>query len=267
MIHALTHVPSTRMAECELTFIDAEPIDPVRARAQHAAYVAALEALGARVEVVETHPECPDSVFIEDRAIVLDEIAITTSMGSVERRAELSGMDELLAPYRSIAAIEPPGRLEGGDVLRMGRTLFVGASCRTDAEGITHLAHCVEPFGYHVEPVPVFGCLHLKTGVTALDEGTVVINPDWVDESAFAGLRRIRVDPHEPWAANTLTLGGTTLVQEGQAQTVRQIERAGFPTRAVDISEFARAEGGLTCLSLIFEGGGGGWSTATGDTP
>lgn len=264
-MRALTHVPSLRMAECELTFIDAEPIDPVRARAQHAAYVAALEDIGVAVEVVDTHPECPDAVFIEDRAVVLDELAVITSMGSGERRAELAGMDELLAPYRSLAAIEPPGRIEGGDVLRIGRTLYVGASCRTDADGITRFAHCVEPFGYHVVPVPVFGCLHLKTGVTALDEGTVVINPDWVDDAAFSGLRRIRVDAHEPWAANTLTLGGMTLVQAGQEQTVRQIERAGFATRAVDISEFARAEGGLTCLSLVFVGGG--WGTAAGDTP
>ncbi len=248
---ALLNRPCERLAECEVSFIEREPIDIERARVQHEGYAEALRALGVEVVCHEVNRDAPDGVFVEDVALVLDECAVMLPMGTAARRDEVDAVAGLLAPYRVLEWIEPPARLEGGDILCLGRTLYVGASTRTDPDGIAALAQVVEPLGYHVEPVPVFGCLHLKTGVTALDEATVVINPDWVDDAAFAGLRRLRVDPNEPWAANTLTVGGTTLVQAGCAQTQRVLERAGFATQAVAIGEFARAEAGLTCLSLV----------------
>ena len=252
MNHALVHRPSPRITDCALTFINREAVDFAGALEQHLEYARALESLGLKVDVLEVNSQCPDSVFVEDVAIILDELAIITPMGNASRRPEIPAMAKEIAKYRELVEISLPATLEGGDVLKVGRTLYVGATSRTNKQGIESLASIVRPFGYTVIPVLVPGCLHLKTCITALDDETFVINPAWLDFSAFGNSRFIEVDPSEPWAGNTLTINGTTLINAAYPITAAKIENMGYKSKRVDISEFVKAEAGLTCMSLIF---------------
>ena len=170
MIVALTRPVSDSIAECELTHQERLPIDPARALRQHAAYEEALRGLGVEVVRVAGASALPDAVFIEDTAIVLDEAAIVTRPGAASRRAETDAVGEALAIYRPVRRIAAPATLDGGDVLRAGRTLFVGRSSRTSVEGIEQLRDLAGPLGYDVISVPVAGCLHLKSAVTGVAE-------------------------------------------------------------------------------------------------
>jgi dimethylargininase len=162
-------------------------------------------------------------------------------------------IEPVLREYRrEIRRVEPPATLEGGDVLRIRRRLLVGLSCRTNAAGVAALADIVRPFGYTVEAVPVRGCLHLKTACAALDERTLIVNPPWLDVNDLPpGFREVAVPDEEPWAANVLPVGGSILLAAGQHRTADLIRRLGLDVRPVDISEFAKAEGGVTCLSIL----------------
>ena len=250
---ALTHVPSPSLPRCQLTYVPAAPIDLARAASQHEAYRRALQDCGVEVRVLDVNRDDPDGVFIEDTAVMLDEVAVLGSMGTPARRAELAGVEPVLREYRrDIRRIEPPATLEGGDVLRVGRRLLVGLSCRTNAAGVAVFAEIVRPFGYTVEAVPLRGCLHLKTACTALDEQTLIVNPAWLDVNDLPpGFRHVAVPDDEPWAANVLPIGGSILLAAGQDRTTDLIRRVGFDVRPVDISEFAKAEGGVTCLSIL----------------
>jgi dimethylargininase len=186
--------------------------------------------------------------------VVVDEIAVMTNMGAASRRAEAASLAEALAPFRPLARIEPPGTLEGGDVIRAGRTLFAGLSHRTNVEGIRQLAAHLAPFGYTVIAVPVRGCLHLKSAACSLGDDVILLNRAWVDPAAFEGFRFIDVATSESWAANVLPIGGTVLCSSAFPATHALLDRAGYRTIALDISELAKAEGALTCSSLIFKG-------------
>jgi dimethylargininase len=253
MMPALTHVPSPHLHQCQLTHVAPAPIDLTRAAAQHEAYCQALREGGAAVRVLDVNRDEPDGVFIEDTAVVLDEVAVLASMGTPARRAEAAGVGAVLREYRrALRRIEPPATLEGGDVLRVGRRLLVGLSCRTNAAGLAAFAEIVRPFGYTVEAVPLRGCLHLKTACTALDEQTLIVNPAWLDVNDLPpGSRHVAVPDDEPWAANVLPIGGSILLAAGQPGTAELIHRLGFDPRPVNISEFAKAEGGVTCLSIL----------------
>lgn len=253
MLTAITRAVSPAINRCELEYLDRQPIDLARAAAQHAAYERFLEEMGARVISLAAEPELPDSVFVEDPAVVVDEVAVLTRMGAVSRRGETETLAAALAPFRPLRRIEAPATLEGGDVLRIGRKLFVGASARTNAEGMAQFRAALAPFGYEVEAVEVRRCLHLKSAVTYLGEGTVLINRSLIDAAPLAGYRMIDVAPGEPWAANTLALGGVVLVAAAWGTTAEVLRGAGFAVRAIDISELMKAEAGLTCSSLIFE--------------
>jgi dimethylargininase len=253
MFTAITRQVSPALASCELEFLPRTPIDLELANAQHAAYEAYLRGCGARVISLSAEPSLPDSVFVEDPAIVLDEIAVITRTGAVSRRAEAESLAAALAPYRKIARIEAPGTLEGGDVLKVGRTLFVGVSTRTNVDGIRQFATLLEPFGYRVVPVPVRGCLHLKSAASALDEETVLVNRAWIETGALGDLRLIDVDAAEPWAANVLSLAGATLMPAGFERTRALLEGLGYRTHALDISELRKAEAGVSCMSLRFD--------------
>lgn len=251
---AITRAVSRAIAACELTHLAREPIDLARARAQHARYEEVLRALGCEVRALPEAPGLPDSVFVEDAAVVLDEIAVITRPGAVSRRAETVTVAEALAPLRTLARITAPATLDGGDVLRVGRTLHVGRSGRSNAEGIAQLAACVAPFGYRVAPLALDGCLHLKSAVTAVGPHTLLVQPRWLPEPALdPALERIEVDPDEPFAANALMVGTVVVVAEAHPRTRRRLERRGFEVRAVDVSELAKAEGALTCCSLLIE--------------
>ena len=250
---AVTRGVSPAIAGCELTFLERAPIDYARAVAQHAAYERLLEELGLRVLRIDADAALPDCCFVEDIAIVLDELAVLTRPGAPSRRGETAAVAAVLANHRPIVRLEEPARIDGGDVLVRGRRLFVGLSNRTDAAGREALAEAVRPFGYEVVPVRMEGCLHLKTAVTAAAAEVLLVNPAWVDLAPFRGLDRIDVDLREPWAANVVRAGGAVIAAEGFPRTADRLRARGLDVRTVDVSEFQKAEGGVTCKSLLFD--------------
>ena len=243
---------SPSINECELTYLGREPIDLTRAGAQHGAYVTLLRDLGLEVVEIPADPAFPDCCFVEDLAVVLDEIAVLTRPGAVSRRGEAPAVEETLTRFRPVARIEAPATLEGGDVLAVGRTLFVGLSPRTNTAGIEQLRVLAEPGGYRVLAVPVLGCLHLKSAATALDEGHVLANAAWIDPTPLRDLEVVPVDPAEPGAANVLRVGETVVTHAGFPRTCDRLAAAGYDVRTLDVSEFLKAEAALTCKSLLF---------------
>jgi dimethylargininase len=183
---------------------------------------------------------------------VLDEVAVLTRPGVESRRGEVSLIEPEVARLRRVVRVEPPATLEGGDVLRLGRTLYVGLTPRTNAEGAEALRRFAAPHGYEVVTVEPRGCLHLKTGCSALDEETVLVNPDWVDAKVFRGRGVVAVDASEPWAANVLHVNGSLCISAAFPRTAEMLAARGYDVRAVEVSEFAKAEGGMTCMSLLF---------------
>lgn len=249
---ALTRALSPRIAECELTHLGRSPIDVERARAEHAAYEAALRALGCAVERVPAAPELPDSVFIEDTVVVLDELAVICRPGAESRRPETAGVAAALRAFRPLAAVLAPGTLDGGDVLRVGRRLLVGRSARTNDAGIRQLRSIVSSQGYEVVAVPFSGCLHLKTAATLVADDVALVNPAWVKVAALAPLRTIAVDAAEPFGANALRVGDAVVYPSEFPRTIARLAAEGITVRTVPAGELAKAEGGVTCCSVLF---------------
>jgi dimethylargininase len=239
------------IVRCELTHLAREPIDLARAAAQHERYEAVLAHVGCTVRRLPDEPQLPDSVFVEDTAVVLDEVAVVTRPGAPSRRPETDSVAPALARYRTLLCIEPPAALDGGDVMRVGRDLYVGLSGRTNGDGVRQLADLLAPHGYRVAGIAVRGCLHLKSAVTAVTDDTLLLNPDWVDASRFPRTKRIGVHPSEPSAANALRVGDTLVYPAHAPRTRARLEAAGFRVESVDVSELAKAEAGVTCCSLI----------------
>lgn len=241
---ALTRAVPSSIHLCELTHLARSPIDFDRARRQHEQYEAAL---GCTIERVPAADDLPDSVFIEDTAVVVDEIAVITRPGAESRRAEIAAVAEALRKYRELRFIEAPATLDGGDVLRVGKRVFVGATPRSNTEGVRQLRAHLAPFGYEVSAVPVHGCLHLKSAVTQIGEETLLINREWVD--GFDEYERIEVHPDEPFAANALRIGGALIYPSMFPRTLERLKD--FNVRLVDADELAKAEGGVTCCSVL----------------
>jgi dimethylargininase len=248
---AITRPVSPSLARCELSHIARQPIDWRRAARQHRRYERALAALGCTIQHLPAEPDLPDAVFVEDAAVVLDELAVITRPGARSRRPETTSVAAALAPHRPLHHIVAPGTLDGGDVLRIGTRVFVGASGRSNRTGREQLRVLLAPHGYRVIDVAVTHCLHLKSAVTAVADETVVIQRAWVDAAAFRGLDLIDVDPGEPFAANALRVADTILVPAAHRRTRRQLEARGLAVKGVDVSELAKAEGGVTCCSLV----------------
>lgn len=253
MLIAVTRAVSRSIARCELTHLERVPIDLEKARRQHRAYEDALHSLGARVLSLPEEPDLPDAVFVEDTAVVLDECAVLARPGAVSRRGEVDSITPVLARYRTPYRIEAPGILDGGDVLVVGRNAWVGLTGRTNRCAAEQLQAFLQPHGYKVHAVPVTGCLHLKSAVTPAAEKTLLINPAWVKKSDFPGMAFIEVDPCEPHAANILLVGEQAVYQPAYPKTLSRLEAAGIRPRLVDASELAKAEGALTCCSLVFK--------------
>lgn len=254
MLVALTREPSSSLAAGERAYRTPESIDFEAARRQHRAYRETLARCGARVETLPALDHLPDAVFVEDVAIVLDEVAVLMPMGVESRRREPPEIAASIARWRDIERLPEGARAEGGDVMRLGRTLYVGRTGRTDDAGIAGLAAATSPHGYRVVPVDVRGCLHLKSAVTALDEETILLNGAWVDAAAFEAERAIEVAADEPAAANALAIGPSVLLQADCPRTAERVAGMGYEVLALEVSEFAKAEGSLTCLSLLFRG-------------
>lgn len=250
---AITRQISPSMANCELTHLERTPIDLELARRQHHEYEQALEQLGFQVISLPAEPDLPDSVFVEDTALVLDECAIITRPGADSRKPEVESIARALQPYRQLYYIQPPGTVDGGDILRIDKTIYVGLTGRSNQSAIDQMQSILAPYGYTVQGVPVSGCLHLKSAVTQVAERTLLINPAWVEKSAFPGFDFIEVDPLEPYAANAVYVDGRIIYPRSFPKTQARLEAAGIPMVLVDATEVAKAEGAVTCCSLLFE--------------
>ena len=253
MLTAITRAVSPAIVRCELTFVSRQPIDLAQAETQHRAYQQLLEKCGARVISLSAEPDLPDSMFVEDPAIVLQDLAVILPLGTETRRAEGASIAQALSKFRKLAYVELPGTAEGGDILQAGRRVFAGLSSRTNAEGIRQLAAILAPHGYEVISVKVTGCLHLKSAVTYIGRNTLLANRAWFDTKPFSGFEWIDVDPPEAHAANALAIHDTVIFPASFTRTRARIEQAGFHVTPLDISELQKAESGLTCSSLLFD--------------
>jgi dimethylargininase len=253
MLLALTRPISPSIVDCQLTHLAREPIDFACAAAEHAEYERRLAGLGASVRRLPAEPTLPDAVFVEDTAVVVDELAVIARPGAESRRPETATVAAQLAEHRRIVSIEPPGTLDGGDVLVVDREVYVGRSTRTNDSGIEQLRRALETLGFRITAIPVKHCLHLKSAVTRVAQRTLLLNPDWIASDAFAGHRQVTVDPAEPAAANALALGGSILHPSQHRRTRARLEAAGLSVVPVPMTELAKAEAGMTCCSIIFE--------------
>jgi len=254
----MTRDLNTAIGSCELTFSPRVGIDTGLASQQHQQYQAVLSSLGCRLVTVPTQEGLADSVFIEDTALVLDEIAILCRPGAVSRQAEVAGVREFLQQYRPLASILPPGTLDGGDLLRIGKTIYAGLSTRSNETGIRQLRSIVEGYGYSVDTVKTAKCLHLKSAVSQAAPETLLINPDWIDRFVFRGYRLIDIDRNEAHAANALLVEQSLVYPTSFPRTMEKLLAHCIDVKTVDVSELQKAEGAVTCCSLVF---------ATGDLP
>lgn len=250
---AMTRDVSAAIDRCELTHLSRGPIDVQIARRQHEAYEQGLRDAGCVVVHLAAGDDMPDSVFIEDIAVVFDDLAIVTRPGAESRRVETTAVAEALAAYRPLVHIEPPGTLDGGDVLVAGTRVFVGESRRTNAAAILQMGRHLAPHGYLVHIVPVTGCLHLKSAVTAVSDDTLLINPEWVAADRFRPFNLIEVHPVEAYGANALRVGAGVIYPNAFPRTSARLQSRGIRVAEVDVSELAKAEGAVTCCSLIFQ--------------
>jgi dimethylargininase len=250
---AITREVSPALADCELTHLARAPIDVDIARAQHRAYEAALADAGYTIERLPSCADMPDAVFVEDIAIVFDELAIVTLPGADSRRSEIAQVAEALERYRPLHAIHGPATLDGGDVLAVGKHVFVGVSTRTNAEAVAQMRRILGRHGYTVCDVALRGCLHLKSAVTALADNLLLINKEWAPADAFSGFDLLSVDPGEPAAANALRLRDRIVFPAAFPKTAARIRSRGLRLVSVDASELAKAEGAVTCCSLLID--------------
>ena len=248
---ALTHVISPNIDQCELSFLERSPINYKRAVEQHEHYCELLRDCGLEVIELSINRPFPDSTFVEDTAVVFDELAIMASMGVESRRREVPGIESVLGYYRDIRHIRLPGTLEGGDVLRIEKKIFVGISPRTNIAGFESIKEILEPFGYQAIPVAINGCLHLKSACVALDDETLLVNPRWLDLQPLRNFRIIPVPEDEPAAVNSLRINSTICMHSGHQKTIDLLINLKFSVKLSDISELLKAEAGMTCSSII----------------
>lgn len=253
LLVAVTRRVSPSIADCELTHISRQAIDVSRAENQHRRYEMELLNAGCDIDRLPAEAALPDSVFVEDAAVVLDEVAVITRPGAVSRRGEVRSVAAILGAYRQLVYIEAPGTLDGGDVLTVGRRVFVGSGHRSNEDGIAQLRRLLKPHDYKVTAVQASNCLHLKSAVTWLGGETLLIDPNWADAEQFEGCECLEIDPAEPGAANALWVNDRLIYAAAYPRTRARLEKRDFNVRTIEMSEFSKAEGALTCCSLIFK--------------
>ncbi len=253
MLIAVTRPVSPSIERCELGYLPRRPINFRKACEQHAQYEACLAGLGVAIVELPAAPELPDAVFVEDAAVVVEDLAVMMRPGAESRRPEIDSVAATLSRYRPLGWIREPATLDGGDVMEAGQTLFVGASLRTNADGIRQLAREVASSGYAVEPVEIRDCLHLKSACCYLGRETILANRAWVDTAPFRGFRIVDVAPDEPWGANVLVVGETAVIPAAHPATAHKLAALGWKVIPVDVSELQKAEAGVTCMSVVFE--------------
>ena len=250
-LFAIVRGVSASIANCELTYLARTPIDVDRARAQHDEYVRGLEALGCVVERMPADETMPDSVFVEDTAVILPEVALITRPGADSRKPETESIIHVLRPYRELVFIESPATVDGGDVLVVGKNIYVGMSTRSNQMAVDQMNDLLGKYGYKAQGVELHDCLHLKTAVTRVDDKTLLINRGWVDVENFEGYELIDVDESEPFAANCLPVGDAIIFPIAFPKTGAKLEAHGSKLKPVVVDELAKAEGAVTCCSLI----------------
>ena len=250
---AITREVSSSINNCELSFHARQPIDVAKAMAQHEKYRHCLAELGVEIISSPAEPELPDAVFVEDAAVIVDELAIITNMGVPTRRREAISLAGTLSHYRQLKSVVEPATLDGGDVLRIGRSVFVGLSQRTNMAGAAQLADILRPYNYEVQPIAVSGCLHLKSACSYIGDNTILVNRSWIESERLSGFKLLDVPEEEPAAANALLLMDIVIIPASFPNTRTLLEQRGFDIRTVDVSELQKAEAGVTCCSLIFD--------------
>ena len=248
---AITRQVSPRLAECELTHIERVPIDVEVACTQHHNYVLALRTLGCHVVELPAEADLPDSVFVEDAAFILPEVAVISRPGADSRKPETESVADVLRPHRELVFVREPATLDGGDVLVLGKDIYIGLSSRSGQAAIQQLHTLLARFGYCVQGVELHDCLHLKSAVTRLVQNSLLINRNWVDTRPFEGYELVDVAESEPKAANILMLGEAGLYPTAFPETEDKLTARGISLLTVDVSELAKAEGAITCCSLI----------------
>lgn len=248
---AITRKVSPRFNECEITHIERTPINVNIACQQHDAYVHLLGELGCQVIELPEEPNLPDSVFVEDVAFILPEAAVITRPGADSRKPETQSIIPALSPYLPLLHVSEPATVDGGDVLVLGKNIYIGMSTRSTIEAVNQLTGLLDQNGYTVHGAEMTDCLHLKTAVTKVDNSTLLINKNWVDPSNFPGFNLIEVDASEPFAANCLPVNGKIIYPTTFPKTRKRLEEKGFVIAPIDLSELAKAEGAVTCCSLI----------------
>jgi dimethylargininase len=249
---ALTREVSPTINHCELSFHARQPIDLARAVGQHKAYRDCLAELGVRIVSLPVEPELPDAVFVEDAAVVTDEIAVITNMGAPSRRPETRSLADALSRYRPIKFLTAPATLDGGDVLRVGHQVFVGLSQRTNHEGIAQLRDILGARDYEVQSVALKGCLHLKSACSQVGDNTILVNRSWIDVEPLRGFELIDVPEDEPAGANALLINDVVIIPASFPKTRALLEQRGLHVRTIDLSELQKAEAGVTCTSVVF---------------
>jgi dimethylargininase len=251
----MTREVSPFIGRCELTHLSREPMDFTRARMQHRQFEDCLASLGCAIQRLPPAPELPDSVFVQDACGVFDELAVIARPGAESRRPETQAVAEALKPFRPLRFIEPPGTLDGGDVLYLGKRVFVGLSSRTNRAAIEQLRALLAPNSYAVTEVNLTGCLHLQTAATPVAQNTLLVNRSWIDPCVFGDVTIIDIDPAEPMGANALLVADTVVYPAAFPRTRKRLEEHGLRVKTVDVSELAKAEGGVTCCCVIFKSG------------
>ena len=252
MLTAITREVNAALGDSERTFLPRVRIDIDLALQQHQQYQSVLSSLGCEIVTLPTEPGLADSVFIEDTAMVLDEIAVLCRPGAASRQPEVAGVESVLQQYRTLASIQPPGTLDGGDLLRAGKVIYAGLSTRSNKSGIDQLRSIVADYGFSVQTVETTKCLHLKSAVSEVAAGSLLINPDWINRSVFRDCDLIDVDKKEAHAANALRVGRSVIYPSSFPRTMEKLVARGIALTPVNVSELQKAEGAVTCCSLIF---------------
>ncbi len=252
VLRAIVRRPGADLSACELTHLERESIDARRAAEQHAAYVTALRELGVQVTELDPLEGYPDALFVEDCALVLDEIAVLCRPGVASRRGEVAYLEPYLAAHRELAHIEEPGTLEGGDLVVIEDCVHVGLSDRTNHAGLKMLAHMLLEHGYQVKAAEMHGCLHLKSAFSHLGDGRVLANPSWANLERVRASQVFEVDPSEPFGANVLRVGETLLCSASYPRTNERLSAAGYELRVLELDELHKMEAAVTCPSLLF---------------
>jgi dimethylargininase len=253
--NALVRIPGKSLTRGITSHPELGAPDYELALAQHGGYIRAIESLGITVTVLPPLEEYPDSCFVEDVAILSERCAVITNPGAPSRRDETAGIIPAIRefyPETGIHRIADPGTIEGGDVMRVEDTFYVGLSARTNQEGIRQFQEILKPYGYQVIPVPLKEVLHLKTGINYLSDRRFLVSGEFTGRPDFAAFERTIVSPEEAYAANSLWMNGSVLVPAGFPQTEAAVRALGYPVLRVDTSEYRKIDGGLSCLSLRF---------------